>query len=194
MAQTHYLWFDASGKIVGISPGHWTDWSGMDPTDDPPADTHGKNVRDSMINDVGAIGGISHACACTPGDTDCPHANEGYADYYVDDPEGTPVLTAKAALTILVDGVSVPVNDGTPIEKTPGASVTLKLQASVPDDTAVTLRREGAVIYPSDPVLTFTAGETNEVTLTAPGQGQVGGLSVCETLVRPVRVNLLGWA
>jgi len=201
MAQTHYLSFDATGYIVGYAPGHWTtDWEGEDPTEDsPPAPlgSHARNVRDYLLGPDSpgtAIGLIEFTCACDALDADCPHVQERVADYYVADPEGTPALTAKPALTILVDDVSHDPNDPTEIEKTPGASVTLKLQAAVPDDTAVTLKRSGAALYGSDPVLTFDSGETNEVTLTAPAQGLVGELVARTLLVQPTIVRILGWA
>ena len=195
MAQTHYLWHDSSGRICGVSPGHYG-WGGEDPTDPGvSADTHAYNVRDFMLNGagMGITGGIDHACACAPGDDACQHAEEGFRDYYVD-VGGTGLLTAKAALTILVDGVSHPVHDGTPIQKTPGATVTLKLQAAVPDGTEITLQRAGGAIYGSDPTLTFTSGETNEINLTAPAQGAEGGLYGISKLVCAVIVNLVGWA
>jgi len=192
MAQDHYLWYDATGEIKGLSLGHEA-WDG-DPLGTPDAGTHAKNCQDNQLTDLGMTGGFIHSCACDLGDYDCPHAAEGINLKYVDDPLGTPALTDKPALTILVDAVSHGVNDRTPINKTPGASVTLKLQATVPDGTEILLRRDGASVYGSDPTLTFTSNETNEITLTAPNQGELGGLLGTSKLMRPVVVPILGWA
>lgn len=193
MAQTHYLWFDSNGEIKGISPGTLA-WDG-DPLSGTPTDpSHAKNCRDNQITENGLAGGVSDSCACDLGDYSCTHAGEAQKTKYVADPLGTPALTSKPALTILVDAVSHPEDDATPINKTPGATVTLKLQATVPDGTTVTLKRDGALVAENDIVLTFTSNETNQVNITAPAQGQLGGLYGVGKLVRPVVVNLLGWA
>ena len=202
MAQRHYLWYDADGRILGISPGHYgwetDDLTPLDP--DAPGGSHAMNVREYMLDlpsaevatlGFGLIGGVESPCACELG-VECRCADDVYADYYVD--TGGPTLVEKTALTILVDDVAHPTNNATPFARAPGSLVTLKVQGALPDGTQLTLGREGAITAQSDPVLTFTGGETNTVTLTAPGQGQVGGVVGISKLLRPVWVMLLGWA
>ena len=194
MTQTHYFWYDNTGRIRGAAPGHWTtDWDGDDPTSPDCAEgTHARSVRDFMLGPDSAgdiVGGIEYTCPCDPLDDTCVHVNNALRDYYVSG--GT--LTLRPTLTILVDDVSHPPRDATPIQKSPGSSITLRLQATVPDDTQITLSRQGAVISPDDPVLTFTSGETNTINLTAPGQGQIGAVFGEGLLIQPVVVRLLGW-
>jgi len=194
MTMTHYLFHDANGELTGYAPGFMA-WDGDPLASSPPPEigTHARNVRDNMLGNMGCTDGVSEDCACDLGDYDCSHAQQYLNEKYVD-VGGTDALTDKPALTILVDGVAHPEFDQTPIPKTPGSTVTLKLQATVPDGTQVTLKSEGAAVVQGDQVLTFTSNETNEIDMVAPSQGALGGLIGKSKLIRLVIVPILGWA
>jgi hypothetical protein len=188
MAQKHFLFFDDAGIIIGYAPGHWIspDWNNTMPPTDPSAQPEEGNGV--------SIGGIELLCSCPEYDATCLCAIDGVNNHYVEDPEGTPVLTEKPPVTILVDNSPHPVNDPALINKPPGSWVNLKLEANIPDGHQIAFIKSDALLSTDDITLTFNNGSTESVLLKAPAQGLVGRIGGTSKYVSPVVVSILGWA
>lgn len=133
---------------------------------------------------------VEYVCQCPSSIEHCTCATTNLTEFYA---EGS-VLTPKPALTVVIDGAALgsPVS-GDPLVRGPGATVTFQLQADVPDGHQVTVRTGGpASVLPAEAVLTFTAGQTPEIDLTAPGHNMVGGVAGRSKYVRRFCVQLRG--
>jgi len=86
--------------------------------------------------------------------------------------------------------------------KTPGSTVTFKLRVkagspSIPDGVTTVVTREAsetAMVHPEPSVLTWTAGETNQIDLVAPPKGISSDLDIDKTIHhRHSQVWIKGW-
>lgn len=191
----NYLWYktdDQFGGPLACSGGWPVD---ADPTEVTPSDAMAAVARANAVAEVDYAGIIAYDCPCADGTelADCPHSNDRCLDSY----HNAGVVTAKPATVIDVDLATVTPNTAAvPLDKTPAATVNLKLvMAGVPDGATVDVTfLGGAALHASLPqVLTFTSGETNVLALTAPAQGVVGGVHLRGKHMTGSDLHVRGW-
>jgi len=198
----HWLIYDNDGLILGAErhPDGWP--AGVDPNDAGTSNAAAMNSRTRLDASEPQhlptmAGWVLYECPCVsdsnPGNCLCVEAR--IADSYR---AGDNVLT-KPTIDLVVDGVVTPPTTlSTPVDKVPGAAVTLKLvvdTGAVDDGHQVVLRRAGTPhLSQADVILTFTGGETNQVNLVAPGQGMIGCLRGISSRVASKHLHIRGWA
>lgn len=192
----HYLWHKSDGEIGGelTYQGGWP--SGKDPSDSECTDPIAASNRAWALDQVGCTAIVEYSCACAGSLEFCSCAVDRCNDSVIS--EGS--VTAKQAVTVCLGGTDKDdaINGAeSAYDVTPASTITLKLKASVADDTEVVLKNcaSGEDLIDDDVTLTFTSGVTNEVTINTPAQGLKGGVYTLTTLLVPrTRCVLRGWS
>lgn len=197
----HWLWYKTDGTIAGAHS-LWSsdgiDEDAIDPNDSETTNPYAVQMRDMHASDPDHSGWHEYDCVCVQADGLCGHGADRAKDSYID----TDTLTTKPAVDMVVDTATEPVNtDESAIDKTPAATVTFKLKENVvdevPDGTAVEVRCRGVDLYSTKTfTLTFTDGETNEVSLVAPPKGLCGHVDLGgqdNKLIDKIRLFIRGW-
>lgn len=190
----HYLWYKTDGSFGGPLT-YQAGWpAGMDPSDPDDTDPLVVSNRENAEAQPDYDGILGYDCACTPPPDFCQCGVDRVGDSYAG---GTPkVVTTKTAVVLELATVAESSNDYTnPLDKTPSASLTFKLTGSQADGETAELVQIGPALHASLPqTLTFTAGETNEITLKVPAQGVAGGICIIGKDVPRLQFWLRGWA
>ena len=186
----HFMRVDADGRLIGVTirvGGFDEDHALTDPSCAHPLALDQWKAANTVPNFDRFV---EYVCSCDSSVEICPCPHTCLVDNYA---EGS-VLTAKPALTVLVDDVPLPELIATgPLLRTTGTTISLKLQGSAPDGHQVTLKPAGtAAIIPAEVVLTFNGGETDTVSLTAPATGMSGKVFSISKYVRQFLVQLKG--
>ena len=191
----HYFWYRTDGSIGGEMTFSGGFPATCDPSDPNTTEPTAVGLRAKHTAEPEYAGIVGWDCGCPGGGfTFCACCNDKVQNSIIVDGVLTPMTTPDW----MVDGVPAPGNDrSSAIDKTPSADVTLKLRSvGIPDGTEVDLRwGAGPEMHQDLPVLlTFTGGETQEITLRAPTQGMRAAVWVFErTLVPVTALHLRGW-
>lgn len=190
----HILWLEADGTIGGfhvVTYGYAPDF---DPNDLTESNAQAKFIRDHHAGNAKFSSYFEYECPCPSNVGFCNCPNNAQVECHV---EGN-ILKVKPSTSLVIDGQSVPdTTESSPLVLTAGADLLCKLSgAQVPDDTVATISRVGgADAFESFPVnLTFSGGETNEVSFLVPAKGVLTAFRIDATKwMRPKVVFVKGW-
>lgn len=188
----HYFKVNSSGFVTGVATQDGGFSDDLDLADDLSQHPDVLAHRGFAQADDDFDGFLRWDCPCPPEEVTCPCPHKRFVDYYVENG----ALVEKVQLTVVVDGVEQPeAINATPLDYPPGTPVELKLRANVPDGTIATITPRGrASIAKSTTEVTFTDGESEPLTLSAPAQGTTGFVTGTGKKVRQFSVALRGWA
>jgi len=188
----HFFYTNSEGRLLGTTIKHGGYSDDHDLSD--PGCSHPDVIR--LLKHAATVEGfdrfVEYVCPCSSSDVDCPCAHNKVIEFYA---EGS-VLRPKSALLVLIDGVDIGPVSASPVVRTPGATVVLKLAADVPDGSQIVLQMGGKASIMADGLtLTFAGGETPEVNLTAPALGMTGRvIGIGSKFVRQFSAQLKGGA
>lgn len=195
----HYFGYDIDGVLRSMETYGPTGWPSDACMADPDCAAEAAlSLRASRSNkNPEIIGWVLFDCCCDPSQgcclRDCHCIGDKFAESYVD--VSTKTIKAKPMRTVYVDDVVVKSRDT--ITKSPGTVVTLKIvSANMPDGEKVKCVQKGVIdlALEDEWELTFTGGETDTKTLTAPSQGTKGGVHLHGRYMRPHHFLLRGFA
>lgn len=177
----HWHWYTTTGAIGGeaVMDGGWNPAIDFNNPNEP--DETAQLVRKLYVGLPGFAGFIAHDCACPSKHRWCDCARKRTDVKFIDlsDPQN-PTAQNKVGFTIIIDDQVVA--HGSMNDKSPGATVSVKLTGDVEDGAVVQLVEHPAnvvhVMESSPVALTFVGGETNVATLTAPLKGFVARLAL----------------
>jgi hypothetical protein len=185
-----FVWADADGALRAVSSFCGDFDPACDPDNPDTVHPYAQELRNEFITKQGLVACYAVECGCDPEEEPlCRCGAEAVRDCYVNNG----VLTAKPAMTLKLAGQSI--QSGVMQDRTPGSSAQFKIECAVPDGHQIELLPYQAAITQSAPVtLTFTNGVSNEVSVTTPAQGLVGGLAGMSKFLGNVILILRGWA
>jgi len=187
----HYLWYNSFGQIGGSNIMEGGFPPEIDPRDPSTTDPTALWIRQEAQSYPDHQGWDQYDCphASEVGTCLCPHLR--YADSYVELPGVS--LSSRDHTDFVLDGEVVTLSLGqdvpnikqATVDKPASTTVPLKLKekapGSVPDGTVVEVNAiTPALLYQSTFELTFTDGETNEVSLNVPALDSVGGIQITQ--------------
>ena len=185
----HYLRYDQNGELVGCDTRTFG-WPGSaDPRDPDTTDAVARWLQTIRTGAVPAFNGwAAYDCSCSRDVGSCLCPYNLIPNHYFNGK----VLFPKPDLTVEVDGIPVGAEK---ILAPPGATVELRLRASVPDQHVVSVTNVMgcSVSLLDDCELTFSGGLSSVVEVLAPQQGICGTISGKSKYVREFRLTLLGW-
>lgn len=191
----HFLWYDETGSLRGVHrhSGGWP--AGEDLRDGQSASSKVQSIRSRMAQESEFSGFASFECMCPADHFMCPCAYGLLHDHYFD---GTQIVP-KPALLVEVDGQVVPTSPvftGNPLDKTPHATLSVVLKASVPDGHSVqVINGKGHTPLITGPThLTFSDGVSEALSIQVPDQGLFGIVGGESSLIRRFVVPVRGWA
>lgn len=191
----HWFWYKTDGSIGGdhTMQGGWD--PGLDFNDSGSTDATVQKIRSDFTGLADFAGFVSYDDGVSGQDWNMAAVNNILLHYCVSGGS----LVAKPSFEAELDAVEVALGDV--VDKTPGATVAVRLVgASVPDGVVVNGLKVGdgpdmIASYPA--VFTFSGGATNTINFTAPAQGFNSTVYLkpavpAETVLRQFSVR--GWA
>jgi len=190
----HYFGYRADGTLASVETysGGWPQGVCMaDLGCDHPTVTNLRAVR--AQNNPEIVGFVAYDCDCPSDEETCDCINDKFAGHCVN--IETKQFVAKPTTAVFVGGTQV--LHGETVTRPPGAAVKLKVVSpDSPDGATLSFATKGPVeiSLESQITLTFTHGETQEITLVAPAQGSKGTAFITGKLARPFAFSLRGFA
>jgi hypothetical protein len=194
----HFFGYDINGSLRSIEtygPAGWPkDHCLINPACNKAAVLSLKEDRAGKNPDI--VGWVLFDCGCDVAAgrlvRDCKCVTNRFSNSYVDMTVKT--LKPKPTRSVYIDGVLI--NDKDVVTKNPGAAIKLKIvSADMETGQIVECGQKGPVDVAPEATwqMTFSSGETEEKTLTAPAQGTKAVVFMAGTRVRPFMFTLRGF-